>query len=615
MFKKRFWRAMSVAGLILAALAGGETSPGLAGLRRADPSARLVFKDVRIFDGEKIIPRTTVIIEGSRIAALGTDLAVPAGSEIIDGKGLTLLPGLIDAHVHAFSPGDLRRSLLFGVTTVMDMMTTPGFLQPIKARQAASGTPDMADLFSAGTAATAPGGHGTEYGGVVPTLTKPEESAAFVAQRKAEGSDYLKIMSGRAKFLLSKDVVAALASEARKLGLLSLVHINIQSYAREAVEAGVNGLAHCFADVPPERDFIDLMKSKNAFVIPTLSVMNDLADAKKADLIHDRRLSPYLSPDLLEALSVVRPVSQIADFKYRAAEETAKRLHEAGIRVLCGTDSGNPGTAHGLSMHGELELLVGAGLTPVEALAAATSVTAGAFGLADRGRIAPGLRADLLLVRGNPAEDITATRDIAGVWKLGHKLDREDVRVRMEALQKTGKETGKPTAPVGSESGVISLFDSGDTFTNFGFVWFETTDAMMGGKSTAAIDLAQGGAEGTAGSLSISGELAPGNPFPWAGAAFYPGITEWSCANLSAWKGISFWAKGEAGKGVVMLVLQGRDMPAFQVFEIGREWKKIEIPFSELGPTDGTNITALVIGAAQTPGPFNMQIDQVRLVR
>jgi imidazolonepropionase-like amidohydrolase len=615
MRKRIFARGAFLGSLLLAAWAGGTPFPGISGPRLDGPAARLVFKDIRVFDGRKIIPLTTVVIEGSKIVAVGTNVAVPAGAEIIDGRNMTLLPGLIDSHVHIFSPGELRRSLMFGVTTVMDMMTMVGFMRPIKARQAATGTPDMADLFSAGLAATVPGGHGTEYGGDVPTLTKADEVSDFVAKRKAEGSDYLKIMSGRAKYVLGKDVVAALAAEARKQGLLSLVHINIRSFAQEAVQAGVNGLAHCFADAPPERDLIDLMKVKNVFVIPTLSVMNSLSDAKKADLIHDQRLVPYISPDILEALGASGPNSNPPDFSYRVAEEAARRFHEAGIRVLAGSDTANPGTSNGISLHGELELLVVAGMKPVDALAAATSVPADVFGLKDRGRIAPGLRADLLLVRGNPAEDVTATRDIAGVWKLGVKLDRDSYRVRMEALQKSWKETATLPPPDGSESGLISGFDSGDYFTNFGFTWFETTDAMMGGKSKSVIDIAPGGAENTAGSLVITGEMKPGSPFPWAGAAFFPGITEWSCANLSSWNAISFWAKGGTGKAVVLLILQGKPMPAFQLFTIGEEWKKYEFPFSGFGKTDGTDIMGLVIGAAETPGPFKIQIDQVRLVR
>lgn len=92
--------------------------------------------------------------------------------------------------------------------------------------------------------------------------------------------------------------------------------------------------------------------------------------------------------------------------------------------MMAGTDAPSPGTAYGASQHGELELLVGAGLTPLQALVAATSAPARAFRLADCGRIGPGLRADLVLVEGDPDRDITATRRIVGVWKRGVAVER-----------------------------------------------------------------------------------------------------------------------------------------------------------------------------------------------
>jgi hypothetical protein len=109
--------------------------------------------------------------------------------------------------------------------------------------------------------------------------------------------------------------------------------------------------------------------------------------------------------------------------------------------------------------------------------------------------------------------------------------------------------------------------------------------------------------------------LKPGSPLPWAGAAFYPGATYWTCPNLSSWNALSFWAKGGAGKAIVMFVLQGQKMPAFQFFPIGEDWKKYEFPFSGFANTDGTNIMSIVMGVAEGLGTYRMQIDHVRLVR
>jgi imidazolonepropionase-like amidohydrolase len=106
------------------------------------------------------------------------------------------------------------------------------------------------------------------------------------------------------------------------------------------------------------------------------------------------------------------------------ALENLRRLHTAGVAVLAGTDAPVPGTAHGVSMHGEMALLVRAGFTPVEALAAATSVPADVFGLGDRGRVKPGYRGDLLLVEGDPTKDVADTLRIDRIWKNGYVVDR-----------------------------------------------------------------------------------------------------------------------------------------------------------------------------------------------
>src|SRR5262249_6952392 len=139
-----------------------------------------------------------------------------------------------------------------------------------------------------------------------------------------------------------------------------------------------------------------------------------------APLADDARFNAFLSRQELAMMKQGfprRPGSPTLSYAY--AQAAVKQLHDAGVPILAGTDAGNPGTAHGAALHRELELLVNAGLSPTEALASATSVPATTFGLRDRGRIATGLRADLLLVAGDPTTDITATRDIVGVWKQG----------------------------------------------------------------------------------------------------------------------------------------------------------------------------------------------------
>ena len=152
---------------------------------------------------------------------------VPPGAEVIDGAGRTLLPGLIDAHTHAFGDA-LERALLFGVTTELDMFTDHRFAAEMRAEQrTTAGAPGRADIFSAGTLVTAPGGHGTEYGMPIPTIASAAEATAFVDARIAEGSDYIKVVyeDGRSHGLkmpsVSNEVLGSVdrgGEEARQAG-------------------------------------------------------------------------------------------------------------------------------------------------------------------------------------------------------------------------------------------------------------------------------------------------------------------------------------------------------------------------------------------------------------
>jgi hypothetical protein len=263
-------------------------------------------------------------------------------------------------------------------------------------------------------------------------------------------------------------------------------------------------------------------------------------------------------------------------------------------------------------MHEELELLVGSGLTPVEALTAATSVPAAAFHLPDRGQIAPGKRADLLLVKGDPTTDIKATRDIVSVWKLGVEDDRATYRASVEKAKQAAEAQKQAPPPPGSESGLISDFDDGTSNTKFGSGWQVSTDSYMGGKSTAQMHVVEGGAEDSKDALQIDGEIVP-NSIVWAGAIFFPAPTPMAPVNLSGKKSISFWTKGDGGNYAVMVYSQSNGyIPARQSFVAGPEWKKVTIPFSAFG-TDGHDLMGIFLGAASVPGHFTFMIDNVRL--
>ena len=392
----------------------------------------LLFQHVRVFDGANVIPNTNVLIQGGLIREIGPNVTDPS-AQIVDGTGKTLLPGLIDSHVHVHSAEALEQALIFGVTSEFDMMMPPRLMAALKSSE----TSAMADFWSAGILATAPGGHGTEYGFAIPAITDAKKAQAWVDDRVAEGSDYIKLVYDdaseyglpRGRPTLNKQTMKAIIDAAHKRGKLAVAHIGSEWQAQDAINAGADGLAHLFVGSSCDKHFGELVAAHHAFVIPTMTVLRSICGptATRRELIADAMLEPFLTPANISRLKETFPSSS-RGLSCDGAAKAIKELNAAGVPILAGTDAPNPGTTYGASMHEELVLLVGAGLTPTGALVAATSAPAQAFHHPDRGRIAPGLRADLVLVSGNPTEDILATRNIVAVYKAGIEANREAYR-------------------------------------------------------------------------------------------------------------------------------------------------------------------------------------------
>src|SRR5690606_1802986 len=153
-----------------------------AGPAPAQTGNSFAVRDVRVFDGAGMIGRATVVVRDGRIAAVGSDVEIPADMAVVDGAGRTLLPGLIDAHAHSW--GEARADALrFGVTTELDMLGDRTRLPAIRAQRQSLERTSEADLWSSGAAVTAPGGHGTQYGMQVPTLAPEDSAAAFESGR------------------------------------------------------------------------------------------------------------------------------------------------------------------------------------------------------------------------------------------------------------------------------------------------------------------------------------------------------------------------------------------------------------------------------------------------
>lgn len=577
------------------------------------PTRSFMIHDVRLFDGEHMLEHQDVTVTDGIITAVKkTGGAAPAGA--IDGRGKTLLPGLIDAHTHIMGQAQsLKQALIFGVTTELDMFNMVQSNQDIKAQETAGKMNDAADLRSAGILATAPKGHGTEYGFPIPTLTKPEEAQRWVDDRIAEGSDYIKIVRddgstyGLTFPTLDNDMLRALVDAAHKRKKLAVVHIGTLDDALAAIKAGADGLAHLWVGQQPGPGFGHIAAQQKIFVIPTLSVLTSIAHTDyDSTLAADSALGLYLTSADKRALQSSFPVSA-STLDYTAAESAIKQLKAEQVPILAGTDAGNPGTAHGASMHGEMELLVKAGLTPMEALSAATANGAKAFHLNDRGRIAKGKRADLLLVDGDPTVDIRATRRIVAVWKNGYAADR--AKYATQVATDNAKVANAPMV-----QGFISGFEGSELDAMFGAGWTTSTDDIAGGNSTVEMKIVAGGAHGSIGALQIKGEIKTDFAYPWAAAMFSPGPTLFAPVNASATPGLRFWAKGDGKSYRVMLFTEsGGRIPLMQNFDAPAEWKQITVPFSAFG-TDGKGLMAILFSGT-APGPFAFAIDDVELVK
>ncbi|OBZ16052.1 amidohydrolase family protein [Bacillus sp. FJAT-26390] len=414
--------------------------------------------NVRIFDGDQIIAPRHVVIKGESIISVGGDL--PADATIIDGENATLMPGLIDAHVHT-SIGGLRDALKFGVTTELEMngdFTKRGREIQLK------NVNDVADVRSAGTAITAPGGHPDELlpdgdeipefvlkeleklseedreamlaayahdHEEIPQVTTVEEAIKHVHTQVDNGADYIKIMIEEGTVMgapglpvLSDEILKTAVTEAHKFDKLVIAHVLTALSSQEAIDLGVDGLGHLFIDRPEyTSELVKSIAGSGAFVTPCLVLNSSIIGNPASELANDPRVHSKLSPDWIDILN-----SSFNTFPQGNMENSFKNvmdLHRAGVDILVGTDVAPVpvpnlgGLAHGASVHHEMQLLVKAGFTPIEALQSATTKPARCFGLHDRGRITEGARADLILVDGDPTSNISDSLSIKSVWFKG----------------------------------------------------------------------------------------------------------------------------------------------------------------------------------------------------
>ncbi len=414
---RRLWYIVGFLSVVL-------TTPSLS----ADQT---IIKNVRVFDGERVWPQADVTMAGPRIASI----AVSAGThktvgdiDVIDGSGLTLLPGLLDAHVHVGSDlVNLTESLRFGVTTVFDLFNPDPSLH--RMRSLIKQHPDkvLPDLFSAGTCATAPGGHGSGQPGME-TIASAKDVPDWIKKRVRNGVDYIKLVIepgffGKKLSTLDKQTVKALVDAAHEHGLLAIAHVSRAESARIAVDAGVDILAHTWKGGAKKKLLQDI-KASGIYVIPTIAVYDNLYDTKGPEsMLADLRLRNYLPQAGIEELKKSYKLPP-HDRNTEELQQLTSVLYKAGISLLVGSDTPNIVTWPGATLHREMELMVASGMSPLAVLHGATAAAADAFRKPDRGRIQPGNLADLVLVSGDPTRDIRATRNIIAVWRRGKMVDR-----------------------------------------------------------------------------------------------------------------------------------------------------------------------------------------------
>jgi imidazolonepropionase-like amidohydrolase/ABC-type multidrug transport system permease subunit len=440
-------------------------------------SGTFLIRNTRVFQGDgSVKENASVLVHDGKIAGIFDGAGPDAGkirADVVEGSGKTLLPGLIDAHVHLASPGGMSTSsddydvdksmardaaalLYSGVTAARS--TGDGLDSSIKLRGLiANGSKLGAELFICGPMFTAEGGHGTEYTQYVPKMMQDalkaqlvriprtaDEARQQVRELKARGVDGIKAILesgfGEGMLYTRMDVALfrAVAEEAHAQNLPMAVHTGDARDVADAVDAGAASVEHgSWRDRIPD-EVLARMARDGVYLDPTLGVAEAYAQyfSGKADALDNSLVQQAVSANVLKGtrdfvLAGKGVDAAKAAIFARAAEQSRDNLlraWKAGVHLAMGSDAGNPLVFPGPSMHRELQLWVRAGIPAAVALQAATGNGAALLRAANRiGGIRQGMDANLLLVDGNPLQDIAATERISLVVFKGERLQRPDL--------------------------------------------------------------------------------------------------------------------------------------------------------------------------------------------
>jgi imidazolonepropionase-like amidohydrolase len=386
------------------------------------------FADEKAFTGARVIDGTgkaavenaTIVVRDGRIAAVGRSVAVPAGAQRIDLAGKTVIPGLINAHGHVGSLDQLGLYARYGVTTVFSL----GGDREIELRDQTRGEQQTAGLTRARLF----------IGGPIPTARTAEAGRKAVEELAAAKVDIVKMriddQLGRGQ-KMPAEAYTAVIEEAHKRGMRVAIHIVTLADAKAVLRLGADIIAHSVRDQEVDAEAIALMKKAGAFYVPTfLREVSTFVYGDKPAWLTD----PFLTRDgnKAEMARAQEPAFQEnmrndASAKWYkehlpVAMRNMKKVHDAGVPVAMGTDTGPAYRFQGYFEHLELEYMVNAGMTPMQTIVASTSTAAKAVKAADIGTIEAGKWADFLVLGGNPLEDIKNTRKLESVWVAGNRV-------------------------------------------------------------------------------------------------------------------------------------------------------------------------------------------------
>ena len=363
------------------------------------------------------------------------------------------MPLLVNVHAHvgllkgeSFNPdnynresviNDLDRYAYYGVTAVLAFGSDAGDLAVHIRDEQKKGTQDGALLLTAGRGITAKGGWPTSSMKTIPVQISSELEARHAVDDNADNKvDAIAIWvddEGGKTPKLKPELYKAVIDEAHKKNLHVIADVFSLADAKDLVKAGVDGFASSIRDREVDDDLISAMKAKNVFLAPALTELESkfvYADAPKwlgeqaMREVYPGQLSAFLSDPVI--VNKIKRDPEIEKYRqqYAIAAKNVKKLSDGGVKIALGTGSGRPDTFPGYFEHRELELMVDAGISPMDAIKAGTATSASILGITDGGVLAVGKSADFFALSGNPLEKITNLKEITLVYKAGEELDR-----------------------------------------------------------------------------------------------------------------------------------------------------------------------------------------------